>query len=595
MRPAYVFVSSFLLFCSASLTLAQSRTRPVFSDRSVTDIASFTIHVTKPLAHPEARLATKGQPEIKLLNGKALMKLNAEFSGQSIEAPQGTYFLLRFPASLHPAGFTISSPGVLQPAPGTYFLPRDAIGLLHAVNEGSVKISVKGFRSRSLLPRQKFESFSFNWAGYVTTKGPFTSVSASWIVPTVYGDAGDHSATWVGIDGSGDGNDTLIQVGTSQDYSSGWWGTGLFGGPDYYAWYEVLPDESHNIDHTVQPGDHMIAIISATGDPQPGVPMNWLIFLMDETQNWTFTQNVTYSGMLSTAEWIVEPPTECGIFSCSLSDLADYGSVTFDAFDFVNSLSPSLTADEAVTMVRDDQVISQASDPDGDRDGFTVNFGSIKPFPPGPLITSTSPLPNAYVGFPYNQQIFAIGATSFTWSAANLPPWLSLNPNTGFLSGNPPAPGDYQFSVVARDASDQQLSSQIQNFDLNVPTSPPSPDFSLSANPEAVHLHQTASGCTGSTTITVQPLFGFNSHVQLSASGPGVSNIHFSPASTSSTSHLTFNSSFCHSNTDEHLLSVTGTSGSLTHFATVDLIPQVIVGPCNTPQGAHLKVCNPLP
>ena len=130
----------------------------------------------------------------------------------------------------------------------------------------------------------------------------------------------------------------------------------------------------------------MTAIISASGDPQPGSPMTWLIFLMDETQNWTFTQNVTYSGQLKTAEWIVEAPGECTLWVfCSITDLADYGSVSFDAFDFVNSNSPSLSSGDSVTMVQGGKTVSTPSDPDGDRDGFTVMFGDQKPFPPGPL------------------------------------------------------------------------------------------------------------------------------------------------------------------------------------------------------------------
>ena len=46
---------------------------------------------------------------------------------------------------------------------------------------------------------------------------------------------------WIGIDGARGVSDTVIQVGTGSDYSSGWLGTGLFGGPSYYAWWETFP------------------------------------------------------------------------------------------------------------------------------------------------------------------------------------------------------------------------------------------------------------------------------------------------------------------------------------------------------------------
>ena len=339
----------------------------------------------------------------------------------------------------------------------------------------------------------------------------------------------------------------------------------------------------------------MTAIISASGDPQPGSPTSWLVFLMDETQNWTFTQNVTYSGQLKTAKWIVEAPGERTLWVfCSITDLADYGSVSFDAFDFVNSNSPALTASSSVTMVQGGKTVSTPSDPDGDWDGFTVMFGDKAPFPPGPLITTNS-LPDAFTNFPYQAQFFATGAPAFQWASPDLPSWLTMNAATGAISGTPVAAGVFPFHVVARDGTNQHVSSENRPFHVSVSDTPPPPDFSLSASPTEVHLMTTPGGCIGSTTINVNSLFGFSDAVQLSASGAGVTSVQFSPSSTHSTSHLALHSTLCHGNLDDHSVVITGTSGSLTHSVEIDLVPQVIVGPCETPLGAHLKFCNPAP
>jgi len=56
-------------------------------------------------------------------------------------------------------------------------------------------------------------STSGNWAGYAVTGAKFTSVSASWVQPSVKATSQDaYSSFWVGIDG--DGSDSVEQLGT---------------------------------------------------------------------------------------------------------------------------------------------------------------------------------------------------------------------------------------------------------------------------------------------------------------------------------------------------------------------------------------------
>ncbi len=152
------------------------------------------------------------------------------------------------------------------------------------------------------------QSFSRNWSGYAVTNGPYSSVSGSWTVPTVTAPAhrrkAQYSSTWVGIDGYD--NQDLIQAGTEQDWISGV--------ASYQAWWEILPKPETTITTmTVQPGDVMNVSITQ-GSP------DWTITVTDTTSGQSFTTNPSYSGPLSSAEWIQEAPWVNG----GIAALANY-------------------------------------------------------------------------------------------------------------------------------------------------------------------------------------------------------------------------------------------------------------------------------
>jgi hypothetical protein len=71
---------------------------------------------------------------------------------------------------------------------------------------------------------------------------------------------------------------------------------------------------------------------------------------------------------------------------------------------------------------------------------------------PAPQVV-TSSLPPGTVGALYSQNLTGVyGTGTLTWSAANLPSWLSLNPATGALSGTPAAAGSYSVTVQVTDS-----------------------------------------------------------------------------------------------------------------------------------------------
>src|SRR5262249_7841186 len=118
------------------------------------------------------------------------------------------------------------------------------------------------------------------------------------------------------------------------------------------------------------------------------------------------------------------------------------------------------------------------------------------------------------------------------------------------------------FSVTITGASGT-LSRQT-NISLTVM---PAGNFMLSASPSSVSIAQGSSN-TNASTITVNPVNGFNSAVALSASGlPSGATASFNPASTATTSSMTINVGAAVA-TGTYQITVMGTSGALVNSTT---------------------------
>ncbi|MFJ2580812.1 G1 family glutamic endopeptidase [Kitasatospora aureofaciens] len=174
-------------------------------------------------------------------------------------------------------------------------------------------------------------STSGNWAGYAATGGMFTSVSASWVQPSV-SCAGTNtwSSFWVGLDG--DGSNTVEQIGTEADCSGG--------SPVYSSWYEMYPQYPSNFGNTVRPGDHFTASVTTNGSG------SFTLTLSDTTQGWSRTVNKSLrSAALASAEVIAEAPSS----SSGVLRLSDFGSVSFTSAT-VNGRSLGSSNASSITM-----------------------------------------------------------------------------------------------------------------------------------------------------------------------------------------------------------------------------------------------------
>ena len=164
---------------------------------------------------------------------------------------------------------------------------------------------------------------STNWAGYAAHGGgvSYRSVQGTWVQPSASCTRATptYSSYWVGIGGYSKSSQALEQIGTEVDCSQ-------FGRVSSTAWYELVPAPSAPIRVAVRPGDVMQAAVSVSG-------RNVTLSLNDVTRHQSFRRTFRASVLdLSSAEWIVEAPSECiSASSCQTLPLANFGSATFSS------------------------------------------------------------------------------------------------------------------------------------------------------------------------------------------------------------------------------------------------------------------------
>jgi hypothetical protein len=162
---------------------------------------------------------------------------------------------------------------------------------------------------------------SSNWAGYAVQRPGVTykQVSGTWTQPSASCVAGQpsYSAVWVGIGGFKPTSAALEQIGTEVDCDPA-------GNAVSSAWYELVPAASKTISLAVAPGDVMHATVTVVGHQVT-------VVLQNLTSHRTFRRSLYAPSIdASSAEWIVEAPSEClSQFACHALPLADFGSVTF--------------------------------------------------------------------------------------------------------------------------------------------------------------------------------------------------------------------------------------------------------------------------
>jgi len=203
---------------------------------------------------------------------------------------------------------------------------------------------------------------SNNWSGYYVTGGPFSSVSGTFNVPSLTTKRTADTAEWVGLDGAVDGDPSLIQAGIEERYST------ATKTARFYAWWEILPATETMVPLGVAAGDTVTVTIAE----ESAVGGMWQIAIVDDTNGQTYSTQQSYDGPATTAEWIVEAPTDVG--TGDVLPLGHYTpNVTFSAVSAVGAEQ----ALREVELVQEGTVVSAPSPLDAN--GFSVAFGAAAP------------------------------------------------------------------------------------------------------------------------------------------------------------------------------------------------------------------------
>lgn len=148
---------------------------------------------------------------------------------------------------------------------------------------------------------------------------------------------------------------------------------------------------------------------------------------------------------------------------------------------------------------------------------------------------------------------------TFTPTSVNGSGSSTLSVNTSSIS-----PGSYPFTITGTSgATTHSVQATL------VVQSAPAGDFAISVSPASQRIPATSST---TFAVTITPSNGFSAPVSLSASGfvAGLSG-SFSPNPATTSSTFTVNSNNVHTGRGRVTLTITGTSGSLTHSTTVSI------------------------
>jgi len=145
---------------------------------------------------------------------------------------------------------------------------------------------------------------------------------------------------------------------------------------------------------------------------------------------------------------------------------------------------------------------------------------------------------------------------------------VSFTTNTATLSVGPAATGTY--TVVVTATGEGVFSSVVPTHSVSVTVEVGSPDFTVSATPSSVNI---PAGSSGTTTVNVASLAGFAGMVSVSATSPAGITATPSPKTVTAPGSFALTISVAGSvASGSYTVTETGTSGSLTHRATITVI-----------------------
>ena len=329
--------------------------------------AAFTVQVTDSSPSPQSTTAPLSidvlPPPLAISRTSFPQGTPGAFYSTTLAATGGTPpYTWSISSGSLPAGLRLSSGGSISGTPtttGTAAFTLRVTDAAGASATSSVSIVVTG----PTIPTPSLGT-SKNWSGYYLNGSGFTAVSSTFTVPNVSASSTNtYTAEWVGVDGVSNSN--LIQAGVSENYSA------ATNRVTTYAWWEILPAPDTPISLAIvspSAGDRMTVSIS-----QQSVGL-WSVRVSDDTKGQVFTISLSYSGPLTSAEWIVEAPADLGGNVLTLGQYSP--TVVFTNLQYTGTATSSVD----VSLIQSGAVVSTPSSLSAN--GFSVAYGSTAPSPP---------------------------------------------------------------------------------------------------------------------------------------------------------------------------------------------------------------------
>lgn len=281
------------------------------------------------------------------------------------------------------------------------------------------------------------------WCGAVVSPpqgDSFDWVLGEWTVPHVGPPTDDQSyycASWVGIGGFHPDSD-LCQAGVASKSSVGS-GDNIDKGPvDLYAWAEWVPAQSITISNfTINVGDAITIIVVPDGVASTVAS----VLYVNRTHSTVTSLSIGRPGgarwRADSAEWIVERPESGPATNPTPTQLADFGTLTFDVADSSthSGLAVGAGAGKTLNMFDDsNRIIAKASLPGP----LTVQCNYVNPWVGWSQIrsgvfTDLTPVGVAVDGS--NIDLYAVGLdgavyTSWWRGGPDWADWASIRPTT---------------------------------------------------------------------------------------------------------------------------------------------------------------------
>lgn len=218
-----------------------------------------------------------------------------------------------------------------------------------------------------------------------------------------------------------------------------------------------------------------------SGTPTTAGTFNFTVQATDSgtpAQNATKALSITINAAVAVTTTALPDGTQGAAYNATLASSGGTGAVTWSVI--VGSLPAGLTLNANTGAIAGTPTGSagtsnftvQATDSLGQTATKALSITILS----APLNITTTTLPNGTVGAAYNSTVQATGGTPpYTWSitVGTLPAGLSLNANTGAITGTPSATGTSNFTVHVVDSSgpaqsdDQPLSLTVNSAGPN--------------------------------------------------------------------------------------------------------------------------------